>query len=118
MDLPTIARAKPSRCAGAREQQTLEIARAHLASAAFLGPEGGTYPIFSAFSVGVDVKYDFDLFGGLKRGVEEARAAAAYQREQLNAVQLSVSGNASREGPDEPSGSNPVYPPTRHFNTG
>lgn len=101
---------------------TLEIARANLASAAemitaangqrypqldsansvgrtrygdaFLGPQGSTYPIFSAFSVGVDVKYDFDIFGGLKRGVEQARATAAYQREQLNAAQLSVTGNA------------------------
>jgi outer membrane protein TolC len=72
---------------------TLEIARANLASAAemiaaatgarypqidsangvgrtrygaaFLGPEGATYPVFSAYSVGVDVKYDFDVFGSL-----------------------------------------------------
>jgi NodT family efflux transporter outer membrane factor (OMF) lipoprotein len=104
---------------------TLEAARAHLASAAemiaaangkrypqldsansvgrtrygasFLGPEGSTYPVFSAYSVGADVKYDFDIFGGLKRGVEEASAEAAYQREQLNAAQLAVSGNAVLE---------------------
>jgi NodT family efflux transporter outer membrane factor (OMF) lipoprotein len=105
-----------------KNNPTLKIARANLASAdemiaaangqrypqidsansggrtrygaAFLGPQGASYPIFSAYSVGVDVKYDFDIFGGLKRGVEQARAAAAYQREQLNAAQLSVSGNA------------------------
>src|SRR6202453_108500 len=105
-----------------KNNPTLEIARANLASAAemiaaangarypqidsansvgrtrygaaFLGPEGTTYPVFSAYSVGVDVQYDFDVFGGLKRGVEQARAAASYQREQLSAAQLSVSGNA------------------------
>ncbi|MGD0493051.1 MAG: efflux transporter outer membrane subunit [Steroidobacteraceae bacterium] len=105
-----------------KNNPTLEIARANLASAAemiaaangqrypqidsvssvgrtrygaaFLGPEGRTYPVFSAYSMGVDVKYDFDIFGGVKRGVEQASAAAAYQREQLNAAQLSVSGNA------------------------
>jgi NodT family efflux transporter outer membrane factor (OMF) lipoprotein len=105
-----------------KNNPTLEIARANLASAAemiaaangqrypqidsansvgrtrygaaFLGPEGSTYPVFSAYSVGVDVKYDFDIFGGVKRGIEQATAEAAYQREQLNAAQLSVSGNA------------------------
>jgi NodT family efflux transporter outer membrane factor (OMF) lipoprotein len=105
-----------------KNNPTLEIVRANLASAAemiaaangqrypqidsvnsvgrtrygaaFLGPEGATYPVFSAYSVGVDVKYDFDIFGGVKRGVEQAGAAAAYQREQLHAAQLSVSGNA------------------------
>ena len=101
-----------------KNNPTLEIARANLASAAemiaaangqrypqidsansvgrtrygaaFLGPEGTTYPVFSAYSVGVDVKYDFDIFGGIKRGVEQASAAAAYQREQLSADRKSV----------------------------
>src|SRR6202453_1341795 len=105
-----------------KNNPTLEIARANLASAAemiaaangarypqidssnsvgrprygaaFLGPGGTSYPVFSAYSVGMDVQYDFDIFGGVKRGVEQARAAAAYQRDQLSAAQLSVSGNA------------------------
>ena len=62
--------------------------------ASFLGPEGSTYPIFSAFSVGANVQYDFDIFGGVKRGIEQATATAAYEHEQLKAAQLSVSGNA------------------------
>jgi len=102
--------------------QTLEVARANLARAAdgvaaakggqypqidssnsigrkrygasFLGPEGSTFPVFSAYSVGVDISYDFDIFGGVKRGVEQATAAAAYAQEQLHAANLSVSGNA------------------------
>jgi NodT family efflux transporter outer membrane factor (OMF) lipoprotein len=61
--------------------------------ASFLGPEGSTYPIFSAFSVGAQVSYDFDVFGGIKRSVEQAAAGAAYQQEQLRAAMLSVSGN-------------------------
>jgi NodT family efflux transporter outer membrane factor (OMF) lipoprotein len=105
-----------------KNNPTLEVARANLASAAemiaaakgqrypqidsansvgrtrygaaFLGPEGTTYPVFSAYSVGADLKYDFDIFGGVRRGVEQVSAAAAYQREQLHAAQLSVSGNA------------------------
>jgi NodT family efflux transporter outer membrane factor (OMF) lipoprotein len=105
-----------------KNNQTLEVARANLARAAegvvaarggqypqldssnsvgrrrygasFLGPEGSTYPIFSAYSVGVDISYDFDIFGGIKRGVEQATAAAAYEQDQLQAATLSVSGDA------------------------
>jgi len=105
-----------------KNNQTLEMARANLARAAeavaaakggqypqidsansagrrrygasFLGPEGSTFPVFSAYTVGVDISYDFDLFGGIKRGVEQATAAAAFEQEQLHAATLSVSGNA------------------------
>ena len=65
--------------------------------ASFLGPEGSTYPIFSAYSVGADISYDFDIFGGIARAVEQAEARAVYEHEQLQAAQLSVSGNAVLE---------------------
>jgi outer membrane protein TolC len=76
-----------------KNNQTLEMARANLARAAegvaaanggrypqinsansagrrrygasFLGPEGSTFPVFSAYTVGVDISYDFDIFGGI-----------------------------------------------------
>jgi NodT family efflux transporter outer membrane factor (OMF) lipoprotein len=61
--------------------------------ASFLGPQGRDYPIFSAFSLGADISYDFDIFGGIKRSVEQASAAAEYEQEQLQAAKLSVSGS-------------------------
>jgi NodT family efflux transporter outer membrane factor (OMF) lipoprotein len=61
--------------------------------ASFLGPEGSTYPIFSAYSVGAQVSYDFDVFGGIKRSVEQSKAGVTYQQEQLRAAKLSISGN-------------------------
>ena len=61
--------------------------------ASFLGPEGSTFPGFSAYSVGANISYDLDLSGGVKRSVEQATASADYEREQLEAVRLSVSGN-------------------------
>jgi NodT family efflux transporter outer membrane factor (OMF) lipoprotein len=98
-----VARANLARAAegvtaarGARDPQidsTNSVGRTRY-GASFLGPEGSTYPVFSAYSVGVDVSYDFDMFGGIKRGVEQATATAAYEQEQLQAAKLSVSGDA------------------------
>lgn len=65
--------------------------------ASFLGPEGSTFPVFSAYTVGANISYDLDLSGGLKRSVEQARATADYQHEQLQAAKLSVSGDTVLE---------------------
>lgn len=56
----------------------------------FLGPLAATFPTFSAYSVGPTVSYDLDIFGGTRHRIEQADAAAAYQREQLRAARLRV----------------------------
>jgi NodT family efflux transporter outer membrane factor (OMF) lipoprotein len=61
--------------------------------ATVLGPLAKDFPPFSAYTAGVQVSYDFDLFGGTKSRVEQAGAAAQYRSAQLAAVALSVSGN-------------------------
>jgi len=62
--------------------------------ASFLGPEARTFPIFGAATVGLNIKYDLDLFGGTHRRIEQSNAMAAFQREALNAVHVSVAENA------------------------
>ncbi len=57
------------------------------------GPEGSTFPVYSAYTFGANVSYDLDLFGGIKRGLERAVASADYSQAQLQAANLSVSGN-------------------------
>jgi NodT family efflux transporter outer membrane factor (OMF) lipoprotein len=61
--------------------------------ATVLGPLAKDFPSFSAYSVGPEVSYDFDLFGGTRSRVERAGALAQYHAAQLDAVALSVSGN-------------------------
>jgi NodT family efflux transporter outer membrane factor (OMF) lipoprotein len=58
----------------------------------FLGPEAATFPIFSAYSGGVDVSYDLDVFGGTRRSIELAAADKDVQQEALRAAQLSIAG--------------------------
>jgi NodT family efflux transporter outer membrane factor (OMF) lipoprotein len=58
-----------------------------------LGPEAAAFPTFSAYAAGVQVSYDFDVFGGTRRLVESAIATARYESMQRDAAALSVSGN-------------------------
>ncbi len=60
---------------------------------AFLGPE--KFPPFSYFDVGPNVSYAFDVAGGLRRGVEQQRAVAESQFDQLQAATLALSGNVA-----------------------
>jgi outer membrane protein TolC len=55
------------------------------------------FPPFSAYTAGVEVSYDLDVFGATRSRVEEAAAAAQYQSTQLAAVALMVSGNVAIE---------------------
>ncbi|MDB5707243.1 MAG: efflux system, outer rane lipoprotein NodT family [Sphingomonas bacterium] len=71
---------------------TAEIARQKY-GALFLGPQAFTFPTFSAYSAGVGVSYDLDLFGGNRRRVELAAADAETQKEGLNAARLTVAGD-------------------------
>jgi len=49
---------------------------------------------FTYFSVGATVSYALDFAGGLARSVEQQYALAEYQRRQLEAAQLVVTGSA------------------------
>jgi NodT family efflux transporter outer membrane factor (OMF) lipoprotein len=65
--------------------------------ATILGPEAEAFPTFSAYAAGVQVSYDFDVFGGTRRLVENTIAVAQYESMQLDAAALSVSGNVVLE---------------------
>jgi NodT family efflux transporter outer membrane factor (OMF) lipoprotein len=59
----------------------------------FLGPLPKPPP-FTYFAVGPTVSYTLDYTGGGARSVEQQFALAEYQRQQLGAARLAVSGNA------------------------
>jgi NodT family efflux transporter outer membrane factor (OMF) lipoprotein len=61
--------------------------------ASFLGPLASTFPPYSAYTGGLTVSYDLDLFGGTHRRIELAAADADVQGEALNATRLTVAGN-------------------------
>jgi NodT family efflux transporter outer membrane factor (OMF) lipoprotein len=59
--------------------------------AAFLG--GFQLPPFTYYSVGTNVSYLLDFSGGVRRTIEEQQALAEAQEHELNAAQLSITGN-------------------------
>jgi NodT family efflux transporter outer membrane factor (OMF) lipoprotein len=59
--------------------------------AAFLG--GFDLPPFSYYSIGASVSYVFGLAGGVRRTIEQQQALAEVQQHELNAAQLSLTGN-------------------------
>jgi NodT family efflux transporter outer membrane factor (OMF) lipoprotein len=61
--------------------------------ASFLGPEAFTFPVFSAYTGGVTVSYDLDVFGGTRRRIEFAAADAEVSAETMNAARLAVTGD-------------------------
>jgi NodT family efflux transporter outer membrane factor (OMF) lipoprotein len=61
--------------------------------AQFLGPLPKPPP-FTYFSIGATVSYSLDYTGKISRSVEQQRALAEYQQRQVEAAQLSVTGNA------------------------
>jgi NodT family efflux transporter outer membrane factor (OMF) lipoprotein len=65
--------------------------------ASFLGPEAATFPTFSAYTGGVAVSYDLDIFGGQQRQIEFAAADADIQREVMNAAHINVAGDTVLE---------------------
>jgi len=65
--------------------------------ASFLGPEAATFPVFSADTVGINVSYDLDLFGGTHRSIELAQADAEIEREGLNAARLNAAAMTVNE---------------------
>ena len=58
----------------------------------FLGPEAFSFPTFNAYTGGVGVSYDLDVFGGTHRRIELAAADAEVSGEDLKAAKLAVAG--------------------------
>ena len=58
----------------------------------FLGPDAFTFPTFSAYTAGLGVNYDPDVFGATHRQIEQAAAEAEVSGEALNVAKLAVSG--------------------------
>jgi NodT family efflux transporter outer membrane factor (OMF) lipoprotein len=58
----------------------------------FLGPLTPPPP-FTYFAAGAAVSYTFDAAGGVARSIEERGALYEYQRQQLRAAHLALSGN-------------------------
>ncbi|HET9389868.1 MAG TPA: efflux transporter outer membrane subunit [Steroidobacteraceae bacterium] len=54
-------------------------------------------PPFTYYAVGPTISYSFDYLGGVARSVEQRQALAEYQRQQLDAAYLAVTGNAVME---------------------
>jgi NodT family efflux transporter outer membrane factor (OMF) lipoprotein len=52
----------------------------------------GGNPEFNLYSVGGGISYDLDLFGGLKRQVEQTAAQVEAQQRQTEAAHLSIAG--------------------------
>jgi NodT family efflux transporter outer membrane factor (OMF) lipoprotein len=63
----------------------------------FLGPEAATFPAFSAYTGGVGVNYDLDVFGRTRRSIELAAADKDVQQEALRAAQLGIAGDTVLE---------------------
>jgi NodT family efflux transporter outer membrane factor (OMF) lipoprotein len=60
--------------------------------AGFGGNFSGSKP-FNVFNAGVSVGYVFDVFGGVRRGIEAQNAAAEVQRAKLDATYLTLAAN-------------------------
>jgi NodT family efflux transporter outer membrane factor (OMF) lipoprotein len=60
----------------------------------FLGPLTPPPP-FTYFAAGAAVSYTFDAAGGIARSIEERRALLEYERQELRAAQLALSGNVA-----------------------
>jgi NodT family efflux transporter outer membrane factor (OMF) lipoprotein len=50
-------------------------------------------PNFNLFQIGPNVSYALDIFGGTRRGIEQQAALADYQRDQLAAAYLTLTGD-------------------------
>ncbi|WP_395397928.1 efflux transporter outer membrane subunit [Novosphingobium sp. BL-8A] len=71
------------------DQQQVNLASFGFSGGA-LGASGN--PEFGLYSVGGGISYDLDLFGGLRRQVEQAAAQAEAQQHQTEAAHLTIAG--------------------------
>jgi NodT family efflux transporter outer membrane factor (OMF) lipoprotein len=104
-DSPTVAAAKAAlRSAEATyfaERGTLllpqadgqfGVTRQRTSGAAFGNPAAGSNT-FTLYNAAVNVSYRLDVFGGSRRQVEQSRAQADFERWELEAAYLSLTGN-------------------------
>ncbi|HTW39008.1 MAG TPA: efflux transporter outer membrane subunit [Steroidobacteraceae bacterium] len=62
------------------------------------GPGGSTSSSSSnLYTMGLSASYNLDLFGGIRRNIEQQSALAEYQRYQLAAAYLTLTGDAVNE---------------------
>lgn len=73
----------------------LGATRAKQSAAQFAGLGGGavTSKPFTVYNAGVSVGYVFDIFGGVRRGIEAQQAQADVSRAQLDATYLTLAAN-------------------------
>ena len=59
----------------------------------------GTFsiPAFTYYAVGASVSYNLDYTGGIKRSIEQQAAATEFQKHELNAAYLSLTGNVAMQ---------------------
>ena len=102
---PTLAAANAT-LAQAREQVTVARAAFLPSVSGVAGAQrsgtgavraGGTGDTANLYSIGLSTSYSPDIFGGTRRAVEQQRALAEYQRDQLAAAFLTLTGNVVNE---------------------
>lgn len=89
--------------AGAALAPTIDLSVTGQRSRSFLGTSsgganaaGGNYITNNSFAIGFDASYEFDVFGGRRRGVQRAEASAeAYAADAADTL-LSVQGEVAR----------------------
>ena len=72
------------------DQQQVNLAAFGFSGANPLAPGGN--PQFHLYTVGGGISYDLDLFGGLRRSVEQSAAQAEAQQRQTEAAHLTIAG--------------------------
>jgi len=92
----TLAEAQQAMVAarGALYPQVALGAGASRTRAGTSGNTGSGHVVDTLFSIGPTVTYDADLFGGIRRQIEEQTALAQFERYELAAAWLSLTGNA------------------------
>ncbi len=75
---------------GRVEREQINLAGFGFQGAPGTGATGN--PLFDLYSVGGGITYDLDLFGGLRRGVEQTAAQTEAQRRQTEAAHLAIAG--------------------------
>src|ERR1700723_78407 len=106
---PTLVAANAT-LAGAREEVTVARgallpslnATADAQRAGGTGPvrapgNGGTGGTANLYSIGLSTSYNLDIFGGTRRAVEQQQALADFQRNELAAAYLTLTGSVVNE---------------------
>ena len=61
------------------------------------GGNGGTGGTANLYSIGLSTSYNLDIFGGTRRAVEQQQALADFQRDELAAAYLTLTGSVVNE---------------------